>query len=171
MAQKSFLSYFNPNWIAAAILLGAFITSAVRFYHISGKSNSSEEVDSNVILVAHWQLEPGFRESLQWAIDEYTSLPEVQASGIRVEQTAIPQNVYNQFMNVHLISGTAPDIAVNGNKVSQGSAWQNSTPPSETTPNSPTLSTLPNTNATISIQMSRISSNKLLGEIRFSMVS
>ncbi|WPJ96079.1 ABC transporter substrate-binding protein [Coraliomargarita algicola] len=119
--MKNILSKFNTNWIAIALLLGTFIVSVVRFYHISGGGSGSVE-DSNVIRVVHWQLEPGFRESLQWAIDEYNELPHVKAEGIRVEQSPISQAVYNQFMNVHLISGTAPDIAVSGNKLSEGSA-------------------------------------------------
>jgi len=119
--MKNIFSKFNTNWIAIALLSGTFAVSAVRFYQISGGGLGSID-DSNVIRVVHWQLEPGFRESLQWAIDQYNELPEVKAEGIHVEQSPISQTVYNQFMNVHLISGTAPDIAVNGNKLSEGNA-------------------------------------------------
>ncbi len=111
--MKNIFSKFNSNWIAACILLGAFAFSAVRFYHVSGQSGGGDgEGGSNVIRVTHWQLEPGFREALQWAIDEYNQLPKVRESGITVMQAPIAERVYQQFMNVHLISGTAPDIAV-----------------------------------------------------------
>jgi ABC-type glycerol-3-phosphate transport system substrate-binding protein len=122
--MKKVLSKFNTNWLALALLIGAFGVSAVRFYIVSGSLESGEEgVGSGIIRVAHWQLEPGFREALQWAIDEYNALPEVQAAGITVMQSPIAEKVYNQFMNVHLISGTAPDIAVkNESQLIKGNA-------------------------------------------------
>ncbi|WP_269523143.1 ABC transporter substrate-binding protein [Coraliomargarita parva] len=116
---------FNPNWIAVGLLLGAFIFSAVRFYVVSkGRSTDSEtNTELKIVRITHWQLEPGFREAMQWAIDEYNALPQVREAGVRIEQKAIPSRVFNQFMNVHLISGTAPDIAVNGgSKISAGNA-------------------------------------------------
>jgi maltose-binding protein MalE len=67
---------------------------------------------AKVIRVAHSQLEPGFREALDFVMTEYNQLPHVQEAGVRVEQNPISERVYAQFMNVHLISGTAPDIAV-----------------------------------------------------------
>ncbi|MGE9296028.1 MAG: ABC transporter substrate-binding protein [Puniceicoccales bacterium] len=107
------LGKFNSNWIAVIFLLGAFIVSAVRFAIVSQNLGNGEAEDApGVVRVAHWQLEPGFREGLQWVMDEYNAQPHVQEAGIRVEQTPISERVYNQFMNVHLISGTAPDIAV-----------------------------------------------------------
>jgi len=102
---------FNSNWIACGLLLGAFVVSAIRFWMVS-RDLGEGEARGEIIRVAHWQLEPGFREALQWAIDEYNALPRVKAAGVVVEQTAIAERFYNQFMNVHLISGTAPDIAV-----------------------------------------------------------
>ncbi len=113
--MKALFSKFNTNWIAVGILCAAFIYSAFRFYAISQElSNESGDDGQKIIRITHWQLEPGFREALQWVIDEYNALPEVKAAGLRVMQAPIPQRVYNQFMNVHLISGTAPDIAVKG---------------------------------------------------------
>ncbi|WP_269522651.1 extracellular solute-binding protein [Coraliomargarita parva] len=121
--MKKLLSKFSPNWIAAFLLLGAFVVSAVRFYTVSRTTSGSGEVSGKVIRVAHWQLEPGFREALQWAMDEYNNLPEVKEAGVSVMQTPIAERVYNQFMNVHLISGTAPDIAVkNSSELIKGNA-------------------------------------------------
>ncbi len=111
--MKKVFSKFNPNWIAVFILVGAFVVSAVRFYNVSGSVGSGEDGEgASVIRVAHWQLEPGFREAMQWVIDEYNNLPQVKEAGVTVMQTPISERVYQQFMNVHLISGTAPDIAV-----------------------------------------------------------
>ncbi|WPJ95200.1 hypothetical protein SH580_17395 [Coraliomargarita algicola] len=112
--MNRFLKNFNLNWIAAALLLGAFIFSAVRFYLITDE-NTSAEADASgkrVIRIAHWQLEPGFRESMQWAIDLYNARPEVKAANVEIAQLALPSQFYNQFIYVHMISGTAPDIAV-----------------------------------------------------------
>ncbi|WPJ96465.1 extracellular solute-binding protein [Coraliomargarita algicola] len=111
--MKNIFSKFNTNWLAIALLFGAFIVSAVRFYIVSGQTgDGGAEGGARVIRVAHWQLEPGFREALEWVMEEYNALPEVQAAGVTVMQSPIAEKVYNQFMNVHLISGTAPDIAV-----------------------------------------------------------
>ncbi len=104
---------FNPNWIAVFLLVGAFVVSAVRFYIVSeelSQENGSE--GPQLIRLTHWQLEPGFREAMQWAIDEYNNQPKVKEAGVQVVQMPIPERTYNQFMNVHLVSGTAPDIAV-----------------------------------------------------------
>ena len=106
---------FNPSWIAVIILVGAFVVSAIRFFLIASEGGSSDEAGGlKVIRVAHWQLEPGFRESMQWAMDTYNALPHVREANVRIEQEPIPERVFNQVMNVHLISGTAPDIATKG---------------------------------------------------------
>lgn len=119
--MKNPLKNFNSNWIAVIILVGAFLVSAIRFYHIAGQSSPENNEDgANIIRVAHWQLEPGFREALQWGIDQYNELPKVQQAKIRVIQTPIPERIYSQFMNIHLISGTAPDIAVTGGAIAEG---------------------------------------------------
>ncbi|WP_309386287.1 ABC transporter substrate-binding protein [Cerasicoccus frondis] len=106
----------NSNWIGVAILIAAYVFSAGRFLYVSHGLNSSESEDSGqkIIRIAHWLLEPGVRESLQAAIDEYEALPHVKEQNIKILQAPIPQRMFNQFMNVHLISGTAPDIAIKG---------------------------------------------------------
>ncbi len=107
---------FDTRWISAGILLVAFIYSAVRFFIVSHQLNSVESDDSGqkTIRIAHWLLEPGVSESLQWAIDEYEQLPHVKAANVKIIQVPISERFFNQFMNVHLISGTAPDIAIKG---------------------------------------------------------
>ncbi|WP_309380795.1 hypothetical protein [Cerasicoccus frondis] len=103
---------FNWNRIALGILLLAYVFSAGRFFLYKLKNQEGEE--GKVVRIAHWQLEPGYREALDWAMDEYCRLPHVKEAGIKVVQMPMPTRVYNQFMNVHLISGTAPDIAEAG---------------------------------------------------------
>ncbi|WP_309397932.1 ABC transporter substrate-binding protein [Cerasicoccus maritimus] len=107
---------FNTSWIAIGILVSAFVISAVRFAIVSQELSSADsEGEGKInIRIAHWLLEPGVRESLQAAIDEYESLPHVKAADVHVLQVPISQRFFEQFMNVHLISGTAPDIAIKG---------------------------------------------------------
>ncbi|GHC02686.1 ABC transporter substrate-binding protein [Cerasicoccus arenae] len=105
------------NYVAISLLVFAYLLSAGRFLRISLTGGDGEDADSKVIRIAHWQLEPGYREALDWAMSEYMKLPKVQEAGIRVEQVPINQRIYNQFMNVHLISGTAPDIAARNSQV------------------------------------------------------
>ncbi|MGJ3244333.1 MAG: hypothetical protein ACFE0O_15435 [Opitutales bacterium] len=110
----------NTNWIALVLLSIAYIFSAVRVYIIHQRVDTGEPEKiveaggKKFIRVTHWQLEPGFREGLQAAMDIYNQLPHVQDANVEVIQLAVTERVYNQFMNVHLISGTAPDIAAKG---------------------------------------------------------
>lgn len=107
----------NTNWIAIFILAALYIFSVGRFIVISidqAAEGSDDDDGRRIVRVAHWQLEPGYREGMQWAIDKYNNLPHVREANVRVEQMGITERVYNQFMNVHLISGTAPDIAAKG---------------------------------------------------------
>ncbi len=109
---------FNKNWIAVGILVSLYVISVFRFGVISTRLESASPGDTEgpkLIRVAHWQLEPGFREALQAVIDEYNALPRVKAARVEIVQADIPEKVFNQFMNIHLISGTAPDIAVKAN--------------------------------------------------------
>jgi len=115
----------NTNWIAFVILFGAFVVSAVRYCVVAERLDESDDAadGEKIIRVTHWQLEPGYRESLEWAIEQYNALPHVQEAKITVQQEPIPERVYTQFMNVHLISGTAPDIAVKGHsELTRGNA-------------------------------------------------
>lgn len=110
--------HFNPNTMGVVILIIAFGFSVLRYRAIREQLNLGAEKEgartTNVVRVLHWQLEPGYREALQWAMDEYNALPHVKEAGVKVIQLAIPERVYSQFLNVHLISGTAPDICVKG---------------------------------------------------------
>ncbi|MCC5844187.1 MAG: extracellular solute-binding protein [Verrucomicrobia bacterium] len=108
--------WLRPNALGAYLLMLSFGYSAVRYARVS-LSTRAERSDTGglrVIRVLHWQLEPGYREGLQSAIDRYNRLPHVREAGVEVRQIAVPEQVYAQFINVHLISGTAPDICVAG---------------------------------------------------------
>jgi len=116
---------FNTNLIALAMLALMYLASIAHFtsLYVSYQPNEEGE-ERKVIRVVHWQLEPGYREGLEWAINEYNNLPHVKKANVHVEQQGVPHRVYVQFLNVHLIAGTAPDIAVKptGTEVIKGSA-------------------------------------------------
>ncbi|MEM1058533.1 MAG: extracellular solute-binding protein [Verrucomicrobiota bacterium] len=103
---------FSTSWISLGLLAVVYVVS---IFHIFAQSfNGAADSNERVLRIVHWQLEPGYREGLQWAIDEYNSLPHVREAGYRVQQQAVPERIYGQFLNVHLISGTAPDLAALG---------------------------------------------------------
>jgi raffinose/stachyose/melibiose transport system substrate-binding protein len=59
-----------------------------------------------VIRFAHWQLESGMREAFDLIARRYMALhPEV-----RVEQYAIPNRVYRQWLSTQIAAGTVPDL-------------------------------------------------------------
>jgi raffinose/stachyose/melibiose transport system substrate-binding protein len=107
---------FNTNWIGLGLLVVAWSFSAVRMAKISGEISSEEgENDGKkVIRLLHWQLEPGYRDGVDKIMQAYNELPHVKAANVEVRQLAVTERVYAQFLNVHLISGTAPDICEKG---------------------------------------------------------
>ncbi|MGF1530443.1 MAG: hypothetical protein ACFCU4_03680 [Puniceicoccaceae bacterium] len=111
------MKVFSSNAIAGAIVLIAFLLSTIRFISVSAEIRQKSGRDSGsgvIVTIAHWQLEPGFREGLDLAIRKYQELPHVKAAGVRIRQIPVADKVYNQFMNVQLIAGTAPDLAQYG---------------------------------------------------------
>ncbi|MEM1060235.1 MAG: extracellular solute-binding protein [Verrucomicrobiota bacterium] len=106
----------STNLLALGVLALMYLASIWHFGALFVTHQPNEEGEARkTIRIAHWQLEPGYREGLQWAIDKYNELPHVKKANVFVEQQGIPQRVYLQFLNVHLIAGTAPDIAVRDN--------------------------------------------------------
>jgi raffinose/stachyose/melibiose transport system substrate-binding protein len=105
----------NQGMLGAALLLVGFVVSLIHVLRPVAVDESGEKIaEENIVHVLHWQLEPGFREALEGAIQSYNELPHVREQGYRVQQMAVTERVYRQFLNVHLISGTAPDIATKG---------------------------------------------------------
>lgn len=95
------------NYIGVALLVLAFCVSLV----VSVINTLRVERPSNtVIRISHWQLERGYREAMQKIIDEYEALHP----GVEIEQMGVAERVYSQWINTHLISGTAPDICEMG---------------------------------------------------------
>lgn len=106
--------WLNPNTFGAIILFGSFLVSIWIVMAQTGTLDRFAGREERVVRFLHWQLEPGFREALEVVINEYNALPHVREAGYRVQQIAISEKFYSQFLNTHLISGTAPDLSTMG---------------------------------------------------------
>ncbi len=90
--------------LAVALLAGLFTYSAVRLFR--SKAAAVVAPGTEVIRLAHWQLEPGVREAINAIAADYMKLhPKV-----RVEQMDIPGRTWKQWLRTRLIGGTAPDL-------------------------------------------------------------
>lgn len=102
----------NVNVIGLALLLLGFIASLGMV--LSRTIEEAGPDGKRVVTLMHWQLEPGYREAMQNAMDEYNVLPHVVEANVEVRQLDVTERVYAQVLNVHMISGTAPDLCEQG---------------------------------------------------------
>ncbi|MEM6823281.1 MAG: extracellular solute-binding protein, partial [Verrucomicrobiota bacterium] len=108
MFLKNLLS--NPNSVGIILVAGAMIWS---LWTVSTRTQPLQQ-ENRVVRILHWQLEPGYREAFDMIIEDYNNLPHVREAGYEVKQIAVTERVYAQFLNVHIISGTAPDLCLLG---------------------------------------------------------
>ncbi|MBI4977505.1 MAG: extracellular solute-binding protein [Spirochaetes bacterium] len=59
-----------------------------------------------VIRIAHWQLEPGVRDGLNYMAAEYQKLHP----NVRVVQNAVPESTYGQWFVTQMVGGTPADL-------------------------------------------------------------
>jgi raffinose/stachyose/melibiose transport system substrate-binding protein len=104
----------NANTFGAFLLIASFFVSLWIVMQQTGTLDRISGREVRVVRFLHWQLEPGFREALEEVIQKYNALPHVQEAGYMVQQIAISEKFYSQFLNTHLISGTAPDLSTRG---------------------------------------------------------
>jgi raffinose/stachyose/melibiose transport system substrate-binding protein len=93
---------------ALLLLVAVYVASsgvvATNFFR--GRGGGPGEQRKKVLRIAHWQLEPGIRDALNWLIGEYEELhPDVQ-----IRQILIPEEGYFRWVNTQLIGRTAPDM-------------------------------------------------------------
>lgn len=95
------------TYIALAVVLGAFVWSAVVIY-----TRRAEETapDTITLRISHWQLEAGVRDAFNELAAEYQKLHP----NVRIVQEAIPESTYGQWVSTQLIGGTAPDMVEMG---------------------------------------------------------
>ncbi len=100
------------KYLGFIILIIAMLYSVVS---VIKNSLSYDNPNVKTIRICHWQLEAGFRESLQALIDDFEKDHE-QRTGekIRVLQVPISERAYQQYINTGLIGNMAPDIIEKG---------------------------------------------------------
>ncbi|MFO8006593.1 MAG: extracellular solute-binding protein [Candidatus Brocadiia bacterium] len=81
----------------------ACVVVFINFMRARGGTGETQKV---VLRMAHWQLEPGIRNALDWAIEKYAE----QHPNVEVRQILIPEEGYFRWVNTQLIGGTAPDM-------------------------------------------------------------
>lgn len=89
-----------------ALLVGvaAYAAAALLVFTRPGAALSRDR--RVVIRFTHWQIEAGPREAFDALVKRYEELNP----NVRVEQAAVPGNVYNQWLRTQLVGGTASDI-------------------------------------------------------------
>ncbi|MHB1156145.1 MAG: hypothetical protein ACYC26_04825 [Phycisphaerales bacterium] len=102
----------NMNMVGLVFLTAAFAVSLYRVMTLTKQTTSTD--NQKIVTILHWQLEAGYRASLDRVIAEYNNLPRVKAAGVIVRQMGVTERVYSQFLNIHLLSGTAPDLSEKG---------------------------------------------------------
>ena len=76
----------------------------------AGTKNENLSGSVKTITIAHWQLEDGFRESIDYAIKEFEKIKAEQGVKVKVIQNAIPSRGYSQWYITQLISGNPADV-------------------------------------------------------------
>ncbi len=91
------------NGIGLTILALSFVWAAQRSLRLS-----SEKQDDSLVTIrfAHWQLEGGIRD----AFDEIARDYEKLHPGVHIEQVAVPERIYNQWVTTQLVGGTVTDL-------------------------------------------------------------
>ena len=99
------------RWLNAGTVGAVFLTVAVAvsLQHVLTVQKELFDPSMTIVRLAHWQLEMGYRDALQEVIDEYNRLHEKDK--VKVIQLPVTEKVYEQWLNTHLVSGTAPDLS------------------------------------------------------------
>ncbi|MFH1498891.1 MAG: extracellular solute-binding protein [Verrucomicrobiota bacterium] len=92
------------TYIGLTLLMVCFAIALVQIFS-RGQSPSGPD-GRKIIRFAHWQLESGLREAMDVLAEEYEQLhPDVD-----IQQIAIPERIYPQWLRTQLVGGTASDI-------------------------------------------------------------
>lgn len=104
-------TYLN-KYLGAVVLIIAMLYAVIT---VTYNDITHNEPDVTTIRICHWQLESGFRDSLQDLIDDYEKIVEARTGEqIKVLQVPISERGYQQYINTGLIGGMAPDIIEKG---------------------------------------------------------
>ena len=116
LAMKDWKRYLNLNLVGVALLVLAFLASLgmVVSRSLEDGRGDGRGGGKRIVQIMHWQLEPGYRDAMQGVIDAYNALPHVREANVEVRQLDVTERVYAQILNVHVVSGTAPDLCEQG---------------------------------------------------------
>jgi len=96
----------HPLLVASLLLTAAYALSVGYVFRSSRPAAATPGRAPVVIRFVHWQLESGMREAFDVIARRYMALhPEV-----RVEQFAVPGNVYSQWLRTQLVGDDVPDL-------------------------------------------------------------
>lgn len=97
------------NRMAMVLLISTFLLSLV---HVFARSKQTTEAGGKEVLtLAHWQLEPGVRDGLNFAAAEYNKMRKARGDAeIVFKQLPITEKGYGQWVTTQLMGGTAPDL-------------------------------------------------------------
>lgn len=91
------------NLFGLSLLLICF---GLALHRIATRPSDNPQDGSERIRFAHWQLEGGLREAFDQLAREYETLHP----GVKVEQVAIPERTYAQWVRTQLVGETITDI-------------------------------------------------------------
>lgn len=91
------------NYIGLFLLLACF---AVAIHRIATRPSAQPTDGTERIRFSHWQLEGGLREAFDQLSREYEALHP----GVKIEQVAIPERTYAQWMRTQLVGETITEI-------------------------------------------------------------
>ncbi len=94
------------NGVGLALLGGFYLYSLGHVLSIRGNDLESEGGVTAHIRFAHWQLEGGVRDAFDVLAREY----EASHPGVKIDQMAVPQRSWLNWMVTQLVGRTAPDI-------------------------------------------------------------
>ncbi len=96
------------NLVGIAILVGAFLWAVVHVawltFRTTGKTPMGE--GKRVVRFVHWQIEGGIVD----ALDEACRMYEAVHPDVDVQQIAVPERAYYQWVRTQLVGHTAPDL-------------------------------------------------------------
>ncbi len=91
------------NYIGLFLLLACF---SVAIHRIATRPSAQSSDGTERIRFSHWQLEGGLREAFDTLSREYEALHP----GVKIEQVAIPERTYTQWLRTQLVGETITEI-------------------------------------------------------------
>lgn len=87
-----------------------FYVSSIIYITFLGKNRGALDPNVKTITIAHWQLEDGFREGFEEMIKRFEKIKAEQGEKVKVIQTTIPWNGYEQWFMTQLIGENPVDV-------------------------------------------------------------